>query len=180
MIHAPFFAKSDNELQDAWATMEKLKESGKARSIGVSNYLQNHLEATLKTAKTPPSVNQIEFHPYLQHGNLVPFSEEKSIRSASYSPLTPITRAKGGPLDDLLPGLAKKYAVSEGDILLRWSLDRGCVSISTSSKEERLTGYLQALAIKLTPREIDDISEIGQQKHFRAFWQDKFAADDRS
>lgn len=160
--------------------MEAVKESGKARSIGVSNYLQNHLEATLKTAKIPPSINQIEFHPYLQHGDLISFHQQKTITTASYGPLTPVIRAKGGPLDKLLSVLAKKYAVTEGEILLRWSIDRGCVSITTSSKESRLTSYLQVLAFKLTPREVDEISELGQQKHFRAFWQDKFAAGDRS
>lgn len=180
LIHSPFFAKSDKELQDAWAAMEAVKESGKARSIGVSNFLQSHLEIILKTAKTPPSINQIEFHPYLQHGGLVPFHQERGIKTASYGPLTPIIRAKGGPLDGLLSALAKKYAVSEAEILLRWSINRGDVTITTSSKESRLVSYLQALTFELTPREINEISELGQQKHFRAFWQDKFAADDRS
>lgn len=180
MIHAPFFAKSDEDLQKAWAELEKVKESGKAKSIGVSNYQQKHLEATLKTAKIRPSINQIEFHPYLQHGNLVPFHKEKSIATASYGPLTPVTRAKGGPLDGLLSTLAKKYAVSEGDILLRWAIQRGDVVISTSGKESRLNEYLRALLFKLTPKEVDEIAELGQQKHYRAFWQDKFAEDDRS
>ncbi|KAL2001597.1 hypothetical protein VTN02DRAFT_1552 [Thermoascus thermophilus] len=180
LIHAPFFAKSDKDLQDAWAAMEKVKESGKARSIGVSNYLQKHLEATLKTAKIPPSINQIEFHPYLQHGGLVPYHHEKEIATASYGPLTPVARAKGGPLDPLLSTLAKKYAVSEGEIALRWAIDRGSVVITTSGKESRLKDYLRVLTFKLTPKEVDEISEIGQQHHFRAFWNDKFAEDDRS
>ncbi|KAL5362957.1 NADP-dependent oxidoreductase domain-containing protein [Aspergillus floccosus] len=180
LIHAPFFAKSDGELQQAWAAMEKVKASGKARSIGVSNFLQNHIETLLKTAQVPPSVNQIEFHPYLQHGNLVPFHQQKGITTASYGPLTPIIRAKGGPLDGLLSKLAQKYAVTEAEILLRWTMDRGCVAISTSSKEERLSSYLRALTFELTPSEVEDISTTGEQKHFRAFWQEKFAPDDRS
>ncbi|KAF9885444.1 hypothetical protein FE257_012880 [Aspergillus nanangensis] len=180
LIHSPFFAKSDSDLQEAWAAMEKVKASGKARSIGVSNFLQSHLEVILQTAKVTPSINQIEYHPYLQHGTLVPFHEQKGIKTASYAPLTPIIRAKGGPLDGLLSELANKYGVSEGDVLLRWSLDRGTVAITTSSKEDRLASYLHALTFALTPTEVEQISEIGQQRHFRAFWQDKFAADDRS
>ena len=73
LIHAPFFAKSDQDLQKAWAAMESVKEAGKTKSIGVSNYLESHLKATLATAKTPPSINQIEFHPYLQHGSLLDY-----------------------------------------------------------------------------------------------------------
>ena len=67
LIHEPFFAKSDADLQKAWTAMETVKAQGKAKSIGVSNYLVPHLEATLKGASTPPSINQIEFqsvHPF--------------------------------------------------------------------------------------------------------------------
>jgi diketogulonate reductase-like aldo/keto reductase len=78
----------------------------------------------LKTAKVVPSINQIEHHPYLQHGGLVPFHSEKSC-----GPLTPVARARGGPLDELLATLAKKYAVREGEIVLRWSIDRGMVAV---------------------------------------------------
>lgn len=160
--------------------MEKVKEAGKARSIGVSNFLQSHLETILKTAKITPSVNQIEFHPYLQHGNLVPFHESNGIKTVSYSGLTPVTRAQGGPLDPLLSALGRKYAVSESEILLRWVIDRGCVAITTTGKESRMSGYLRIFAFKLTPKEVEEISEIGWQKHYRAFWQEKFAAEDRS
>ncbi|GIK02637.1 hypothetical protein Aspvir_006693 [Aspergillus viridinutans] len=180
LIHSPFFAKSDNELQEAWAAMEKVKAAGKARSIGVSNFLQSHLEAILKSAKVTPSINQIEYHPYLQHGGLVPFQGDKGIKTASYGPLTPITRAKDVPLGELLQSLAYKYGVSKGEILLRWSIDRGDVSITTSGKESRLSGYLRALLFRLTPKELDEISAIGRQKHYRAFWRDKFVDGDRS
>ncbi len=82
LIHQPFFAHGDadhtiagplNEalLQSTWATMEKVKGSGRARSIGVSNYLPQHLTSLLKTAHVPPVINQIEFHPYLQHTELL-------------------------------------------------------------------------------------------------------------
>jgi diketogulonate reductase-like aldo/keto reductase len=160
--------------------MENVKAAGKARSIGVSNFLQSHLEAILKSAKVTPSINQIEYHPYLQHGGLVPFHEEKGVKTASYGPLTPIIRAKDGPLGELLQSLAHKYGVGEGEILLRWSIDRGDVAITTSSKESRLSSYLRALAFRLTPKELDEVSTIGSQKHYRAFWTDKFADDDRS
>ena len=160
--------------------MEKLKEAGKARSIGVSNYLQGNLETILKTAKIPPSVNQVEFHPYLQRQGLVPFHEQKKILTVSYAPLTPATRAKGGPLDELLSTLASKYSATPEQVLLRWVIDRGCVPVTTSGKESRLVSYLQTFNFQLTKEEVGQISELGQKKHFRAFWEEKFAADDRS
>lgn len=160
--------------------MEQVKAAGKARSIGVSNFLQSHLETILQTATVVPSVNQIEFHPYLQHGDLVAFHESKGIKTVGYSGLVPITRAKDGPLDSLLSALAIKYAVDGSEILLRWTIDRGCVAITTSSKETRLASYLRTLMFKLTPQEVEEISTLGQQRHYRAFWREKFAADDRS
>lgn len=180
LIHQPFFAQSKEQLQKAWAAMEQVKAAGKARSIGVSNFLQTHLETVLETAQVIPSVNQIEYHPYLQHGTLVPWQESKGIKTVSYSGLTPATRAVGGPLDSLLAGLATKYAVNPAEILLRWCLDQDVVSITTSSKEARLTSYLRVLTFKLTPAEVKEISEVGQTHHYRAFWQEKFAEDDRS
>ena len=57
--------------------MEQLKKEGLTKSIGVSNYLPEHLEWILETASVPPAINQIEFHPYLQHVDLLKFHKEK-------------------------------------------------------------------------------------------------------
>jgi len=185
LIHAPFFAVEKDvideaKLQSTWATMEKLKASGKTKSIGVSNYLIPHLEAVLKTAKTPPAINQIEFHPYLQHSELLAFHKKHNIATSAYGPLTAITKAKPGPADDFLAALAKKYAVSEGEISLRYAIDQDIVAITTSAKEQRLSDYLRATKFKLTPEEIRQLNELGEQKHFRGFWNHIFKPEDRS
>ncbi|KAH6645960.1 aldo/keto reductase [Truncatella angustata] len=180
LVHAPFLADTPEELQEIWRQVEAIKESGRAKSIGVSNFLQEHLEAILKTAAIPPAINQIEFHPYLQHGDLVDFHRKNNIAIAAYGPLTAVTRAKPGPLDETYAQLAKKYGVTEGDIALRWTLDQGIVTITTSASEQRLQGYLKKLpSFKLTPREVETIAELGRQKHYRSFWNDRFAKDDR-
>ncbi|RAL05011.1 Aldo/keto reductase [Aspergillus ibericus CBS 121593] len=111
--------------KEAWASMERVKAAGKARSIGVFNFMQDHPEA-------------IEFYPYLRYGKLLQFHENQ-----------------------------EKYAAGEGEILLRWAMDRGSISITPSSKESPFSSYLQILT-------------VGQLKHFMAFWQKKFAATDWS
>ncbi|CAH0056066.1 unnamed protein product [Clonostachys solani] len=180
LLHGPWFADTEEELQDRWSQLETIKESGRAKSIGVSNFLQEHIEAILKTAKIPPAVNQIEYHPYLQHGDLVPFLKKNNITVESYSPLTPITTAKGGPVEPYWKELAKKYGVTESDIGLRWILDQGVVVVTTSSKTSRLEGYLSNLPkFKLTDEEIAKTSELGAQKHVRIWWNEKFDANDR-
>ncbi|KAK7948760.1 uncharacterized protein PG986_009646 [Apiospora aurea] len=181
LVHAPYLAESPAELQEIWRQMEAIKESGKARSIGVSNFLQPDLEAILQTAKIPPAINQIEYHPYLQHGSLLDFHREHHIAVAAYGPLTAVTKAKPGPLDDVYEGLAKKYGVHPADVALRWCIDQGIVAVTTSSSEQRLQSYLNKIpSFKLTPKEVERIAEVGKEKHFRGFWNNKFAADDRS
>lgn len=181
LIHEPFFANGDDaELQKKWAQMEEVAASGKAKSIGVSNFLRPHLDAVLKTAKVRPTINQIELHPYLQHGDLLAYHRSKDIKVAAYGPLLPLTKLKGGPLDPLLESLGKKYAVNPGEILLRWIVDQGVVAVTTSSKEQRLSDYLRIFTFNLTPKELEQISEVGASHHARGFWNHKIAADDRS
>ena len=169
LIHAPWFAKDDSELQTAWAEMEKVHKAGKAKAIGVSNYLPEHLEATMKTATITPALNQVEFHPYLQRQNLVPWSEEHGgIVTAAFGPLTTITKGKPGPVDGVLERLAKKYGVSEEAVALRWCIDQGVVAVTTSSKESRLKDMLGATSMQLTKEEVEEIKKKGPEKHFRA------------
>jgi hypothetical protein len=160
--------------------MEEVLASGKTKSIGVSNFGKKDLEAILETCKVRPAINQIEFHPYLQHEDLLQFHKNKDIRVSAYGPLTPITKVKGGPLDPMLESLAKKYAVNPGEILLRWCVDQNVLPITTSSKEQRLSDMLRIFTFQLTPKEVEEISEKGNSHHFRGFWQDKFDKDDRS
>jgi diketogulonate reductase-like aldo/keto reductase len=180
LIHAPFFAKTPEDLQQKWADMEAIHASGKAKSIGVSNMLQPELETILKTAKIIPAINQIEYHPYLQHGNLVEFHQKNNIAISAYAGLTAVTKAKGGPLDSTYDALARKYGVTPGEVALRWIIDQGMVAITTSQSEDRLRAYQKVAQFKLTPKEVEEIAEIGKQKHFRGFWTNKFAPDDRS
>ncbi|KAH6610241.1 alcohol dehydrogenase, partial [Trichoderma cornu-damae] len=180
LIHGPFFADSDEELQQRWADLEAIQASGRAKSIGVSNFLQRHLEAVLKTAKVVPAINQIEYHPYLQHGDLVAFHRKHDIAIASYGPLVPITTAKGGPVAPVYDKLAEKYGVTDSDVGLRWVLDQGIVTLTTSSKESRLTGYLERLpTFNLTAEEVAEVSAEGNKNHYRSFWKAMFADDDK-
>jgi len=180
LIHAPFFAKSDAELQEKWADMEKLLAAGKTKAIGVSNYMKPHIDATLATAKVRPAMNQIEYHPYLQHGDLIPYLKNQNIKVAAYGPLIPIVKKAGGPLDPKLDELARKYAVNPGEILLRWAIDVGVVPITTTSKEQRMSDMLRVFTFKLNPKEVEDITEIGNSHHARGFWTDKFDENDRT
>jgi diketogulonate reductase-like aldo/keto reductase len=180
LIHGPWFSSSDAELQATWAEMENVCKSGKAKAIGVSNYLISHLEATLATATITPAVNQVEFQPYLQRQNLLPWCKSKGFTLSAFGPLTTF-RAKHGPVDDVIASLAEKYSVSEEAVTLRWCIEQGVVAITTSGKEARLRDYLGATMFSLSEEEVQEIGRLGDTKHFRAnhFMHD-YAPDDRS
>ena len=188
LIHCPWWAGKDGKdpstdgsdhkaLQAAWHQMEKVKAAGFARSIGVSNYLVEHLQATLQTAKIPPSINQLEFHPYLQRSKVYDFAMKNKIATAAYGPLTTVAKedARGGPVDEVVERLSGKYKHSGSVILLAWCIQRGVVAVTTSWKEVRMKDYLRVGDVVLTQGEVDEITEAGKQKHFRANnWQHEY------
>ncbi|KAJ3521256.1 hypothetical protein NM208_g13379 [Fusarium decemcellulare] len=180
LVHGPYMANNAKELQQVWSQMEAIKRSGKARSIGVSNFLQEHIEAILQTAEIPPAVNSIEYHPYLQRGTLIDFLRAHGIAVSAYSVLTALTEGCPGPVDGLYTELAKKYSVSEASIALKWCIDQGIAAVTTSRNPQRVKEYLEDLQMfKLTPDEIEKISMEGKKKHYRKFLTDRFAPDDR-
>lgn len=147
--------------------MEAAYHSGKAKAIGVSNHLRCHLESILEIATIKPATNQLEFNPYLQREGIVEWAKEREIVTAAYGPLAPITKARPGPLDPVLENLAGKYGVCQEAVLLRWTMQMGVVAVTTSSKRERLVGYMQCTTFKLTYEEVAEITEVGKTKHFR-------------
>ena len=182
LMHEPFWAKGDEKrLQEKWTEFEELQNSGKTKAIGVSNCIQPQVEAILKTAKILPIVNQIEYHPYLQHEGLVDWLKSKNIQVCGYAPLTPTTRAAGKSpeLDALLDALAKKYYVHAGQILLRWSIEQDVVPITTTSKEITMSDILRAITFKLTPKEWNQITELGKGVHYRGFWTKHYDENDK-
>lgn len=185
LLHHPFFAASDPSLLvSKWAEMEALRDSGRVRSIGVSNFLREHLEPILAVARHPPVINQIEYHPYLQHDDgagedLVRWCQGKGVAVAGYSVLTALTSSKGGPVDGVYGRLAERYGVGEGEVGLRWALDQGVVVVTTGRNEERLRGYLERVpGFRLTPEEVKEISEAGRGRRYRGYWRQRIAEGD--
>ncbi|KAL6802587.1 NADP-dependent oxidoreductase domain-containing protein [Trichoderma sp. SZMC 28013] len=181
LIHTPYFAGSDAKFQSAWKSMEKIKKDKLATSIGVSNYLRPHVEATLEGATIPPAFNQIEFHPYLQRGNdYLPWLRGKGLKVGSFKGLTPAFRAPDGPLREPLSRIAKAHNTTEAAVLINWIIKNGVVAVTTTTNPGRLDEYAQALKIKLTKEELQEITDVGSTYHFRTSWSEHFKVDDRS
>lgn len=172
LLHNTYVIGSNEGVQAAWKGIEIVKAQGKAKSIGISNFQRHHIEALLETCTVKPVINQLEFHHYLQRSNdFVPWMREHGIEVSSFKSLAPISVGKGGPLDDLLPSLARKYRVSESVVLLSWCIGQNIIPINTTSIQSRLDEYSIATEIELEPADAQKISLEGSKHHFR--WRGK-------
>ncbi|KAH9035478.1 Aldo/keto reductase [Lactarius pseudohatsudake] len=178
LIHTPLQFPEPGRLKEVWKEMEALKKEGLARSVGVSNFRTPQLREILDGAEIPPSVNQVEFHPYVYKEILPTLELQKQydIVTESYSGLSPIFRFKGGPLDPVLESIAKRLSAetgkpfSEAQVLFLWQREKGVVIVTTTSKESRLPEYLGTFdAPKLTDGDIASIDEAGAKEHHRQF-----------
>jgi diketogulonate reductase-like aldo/keto reductase len=116
--------------------MERILEIGKARAVGVSNYMARHLEELLGYANVVPAVNQIELSPYnyLYRKETVDLCRAQGIALQAYSPLT-----KGQKLNDpKLLGLAQKYGKTAAQILIRWALQQDMIVLPKSTDPQRI------------------------------------------
>ncbi|OQU97109.1 hypothetical protein CLAIMM_03098 [Cladophialophora immunda] len=179
LLHYPYFAKSKEDLQAAWAELEAIYDSGRVGAIGVSNFTGDHIETILETARIRPVCNQVELNPYLPRIQLQEYHKKHGIQTFAFSPLSPIVRATPGPLDSELTSIAEKHGISTALALIRWALQQNIAVVTTSTEKARMKDHLLALNASLPPEEVALISKLGAEKHFRGRWNDKFAADDR-
>ncbi|KAI9297262.1 Aldo/keto reductase YtbE [Neoconidiobolus thromboides FSU 785] len=121
---------------ETWKELEKLVESGKVKSIGVSNFNIEKLERLLKHCKIPPTVNQVELHPYLAQPDLKKFCDENKIILTGYSPLGRSIEPRIDQ-DKVIVELADKYQVSSAQIILSWAVQRGTAVVPRSANKER-------------------------------------------
>ncbi|KAF9464107.1 Aldo/keto reductase [Collybia nuda] len=162
LIHHPMFVEPDFE--GAWKELEKIKEEGLAKSIGVSSFNLEQLQTIVRFSKIPPAVNQIELHPYNYHKNkpLLEYSAKHGIVIEAFSSLASITKYPGGPVDAPVNAAAKRRGVAPNQIIMAWVRAKGAVIVTTSSSENRLHEYLSAADIDpLTVGEIKAIDEAG-------------------
>lgn len=130
LIHWPVAGK----YKGAWKAIEKIYRDGKARAIGVCNFHQHHLDLLLEDAEVVPMVNQIELHPLLSQVDLRQYCKERDIKVQAWSPL-----ARGKLLDHpVLQEMAIKYNKTVAQIILRWDLQSGIITIPKSTKAHRI------------------------------------------
>jgi diketogulonate reductase-like aldo/keto reductase len=157
LIHWPV----GNAYVETWTAMEELLASGKCRAIGVSNFTVRHLETLLKQSSIVPTVNQVEFSPYLYQKELFDYCNSKKIQMEAYSPLT-----RGNKLDNpALSVIADKYGKSAAQVLIRWSLQSGLVVIPKASSLKHLRENAAVFDFELSDEDMKTLNSFDEKLH---------------
>lgn len=144
---------------EAWHELQRMQEEGLCRSIGLSNYMPEHLDAILAAADILPAVNQIEYHPYLQQEDVLEACAKTDIAITAWSPLM-----QGKFLDEpLFHSLAKKYGKTPAQVLLRWDLEHDVITIPKSVKEHRIAENFNILDFHLEQDDIDALDALDRK-----------------
>ncbi|WP_298831752.1 aldo/keto reductase [uncultured Planococcus sp.] len=156
LIHWPV----EGKYKEAWRALETLYKDGRVKAIGVSNFHVHHLEELLKDAEITPMINQVEFHPHLTQEELRSFCKEHDIQLEAWSPLM-----QGKLLDHpLLVEIAAKTEKTVAQVILRWDLQNGVVTIPKSIKEARIIQNSQIFDFELTEDDMERISALNENQ----------------
>ena len=155
LVHWPV-----NDWKGAWRALEEIYQTGRTRAIGVSNFLQHHLEELFEIAEVRPAVNQFEFHPYLQQPELQTFCRENNIAITAWAPIM-----KGRVLQvPALVEIGEKYGKTAVQVTLRWMLQLGIITIPKSAKKERIEANADIFDFELTGEEVQTINLLDKNE----------------
>ena len=146
--------------RESWGVLEEALEEGLVRAIGVSNYMEHHLRELLDYASILPAVNQIELHPFnarTRHG-VTDFCRRRGVVVQAYSPLTKAQR-----LDDPVVGeIARERGRTPAQILIRYGLEKGWVTLPKSSNRERIRENADVVDWSLSEEEMERLDELDE------------------
>jgi diketogulonate reductase-like aldo/keto reductase len=160
LIHWPVKDKR----KDSWKALEKIYESGYCRSIGVSNYMINHLEELFSYANVIPVINQVEFSPYNYQKDLLDVCNKNKIILEAYSPLTRMEKLT----DTKLVPIAEKHNKTTAQVLIRWAIEHDLVVIPKSARKKRIIENAAIFDFSLDKSDMKILDDLDEG--FRVAW----------
>ena len=160
LIHWPVKGK----YVETWKALEELYHQKVVRAIGVSNFLRHHLEDILSGCRVPPMVDQLEFHPFLVQQDLMDFCAARQIQFESWSPLM---RGKVFQIPELHE-LAREYERNVAQLVLRWNLQKGVVTIPKSIHKERIVSNAEIFDFEIAPADVKAIDLLDRHERIDA------------
>lgn len=156
LIHWPV----EGKYKEAWRALETLYKTGRVKAIGVSNFQIHHLEDLLQDAELKPMVNQVELHPYLAQQELREYCLAQGIQIEAWSPLM-----QGRLLDHpVLQDIAATHGKSVAQVILRWNLQHGIVTIPKSVKGQRIAENADVFGFRLSAEEMARIDALNRDE----------------
>ena len=159
LIHFPAFTTNLSDMLDI---LFKVKETGKTKNIGISNFNHNLVNECIKLGYKDIFCNQVEYHPYLEQNNLIRVLKEYNIIPVAYSPL-----AKGKLLNDkVILNISKKYTKQPAQIILRWLNQQDWISIPKSANEDRMKENMNIFDFTISEKDMNLLH--GLARNYRA------------
>lgn len=147
----------DDHYLEAWHTLIQAQKFGLVKSIGVCNFLPEHIERLKKETNILPVVNQVELHPYFNQQELREYNNTQNILTQAWSPLG---RASAILKDPILVELAKKYHKNIGQLVLKWEISLGVLPIPKASSYARQKGNLDLFDFEISSSDMQRINDL--------------------
>lgn len=158
LVHWPVKGK----YKETWRALETLYKEGKTRAIGVSNFQIHHLKDLMADAEIKPMVNQVEFHPFLTQEELRNFCRKEGIQLEAWRPLM---RGEVANVPEIVE-LSKKYGKTPAQIVLRWDLQHGVVTIPKSVREARIRENADLFDFELSSEDMAKLDALNRNHRF--------------
>jgi 2,5-diketo-D-gluconate reductase A len=145
---------------EAWRALVELRKRGLVRSIGVSNFTEQHLRAVIDDTGVTPAVNQVELHPYFPQQQMLRVNADLGIQTESWSPLGKRSAPFAEPP---VAQAAQRYDVTPAQVILRWQLQRGSLPLPKSATPQRQRQNLDVFGFELTDAEVEAITALARR-----------------
>ncbi len=155
LVHWPVKGRT----KETWRALERIYGEGRARAIGVCNFKVHHLEELLQYAEVAPMVNQVECHPFLAQREVLAYCQGHEIRLEAWAPLV------RGRLDHpVLLEVAARHSKTPAQVVLRWNLQRGVVTIPKSARPERIAENAKLFDFELSAQDMAQIDALDEER----------------
>lgn len=156
LIHWPLPTLYGGDFLSTWKVLEEFYADGRAKAIGVSNFLPEHLEVILRGSDVIPAINQIEVHPYFTNEESRAANEKAGILTQAWSPL-----GRGVVLgDETIGEIAARHSATPAQVILAWHIARGDIVFPKSVTPERIKENMDIFDISLSAEEVETISNL--------------------